>query len=207
MSSDATLKSLYPFLHGDKQDAGAMADALAESVRQKAAHHVIVFDDFFARNAGVLAAAAETVAETYRKGGRLLTMGNGGSSCDAAHVAVEFQHPVTAGRPALPAINLTSDVAMMTAVGAVGFLWALAAVHGIVGLFALYRMTRRASIAVTEQMPMVDMAPRGTSIATLIAAQTAAEEAAGDSATGDSVARDGDADSPAIGDPSTERAT
>ncbi len=28
-------------------------------------------------------------------------MGNGGSSCDAAHIAVEFQHPVTAGRPAL----------------------------------------------------------------------------------------------------------
>ena len=44
-------------------------------------------------------------------------MGNGGSSCDAAHVAVEFQHPVTAGRPALPAINLTADVSMLTAVG------------------------------------------------------------------------------------------
>ncbi|MDJ0686733.1 MAG: SIS domain-containing protein [Alphaproteobacteria bacterium] len=117
MSSDATLKSLYPFLHGDKQDAAAMTDALVESVRQKAAHHVSVFDDFFARNAETLAAAAETVAETYRQGGRLLTMGNGGSSCDAAHVAVEFQHPVTAGRPALPAINLTSEVAMLTAVG------------------------------------------------------------------------------------------
>ena len=39
-------------------------------------------------------------------GGRLFTMGNGGSSCDAAHVAVEFLHPVTAGRPALTAINL-----------------------------------------------------------------------------------------------------
>lgn len=36
---------------------------------------------------------------------------------DAAHVAVEFLHPVTAGRQALTAVNLTSDVAMMTAVG------------------------------------------------------------------------------------------
>jgi D-sedoheptulose 7-phosphate isomerase len=44
-------------------------------------------------------------------------MGNGGSSCDAAHFAVEFQHPVTAGRPALTAINLTADVAMLTAIG------------------------------------------------------------------------------------------
>jgi D-sedoheptulose 7-phosphate isomerase len=44
-------------------------------------------------------------------------MGNGGSSCDASHVAVEFQHPVTAGRPALPAVNLVADLAMLTAVG------------------------------------------------------------------------------------------
>ena len=44
-------------------------------------------------------------------------MGNGGSSCDAAHIAVEFLHPVTAGRPALTAVNLVADTAMMTAVG------------------------------------------------------------------------------------------
>jgi D-sedoheptulose 7-phosphate isomerase len=44
-------------------------------------------------------------------------MGNGGSSCDAAHIAVEFTHPVTAGRPALSAISLCADVAMISAVG------------------------------------------------------------------------------------------
>ena len=43
-------------------------------------------------------------------------MGNGGSSCDAAHVAVEFLHPITAGRPALTAIDLSCDTTMMTAV-------------------------------------------------------------------------------------------
>ena len=60
---------------------------------------------------------ARSIAGVYRNKGRLLTKGNGGSSCDAAHIAVEFQHPVTAGRPALPAENLTADVAVMTAVG------------------------------------------------------------------------------------------
>ena len=44
-------------------------------------------------------------------------MGNGGSSCDAAHVAVEFLHPVTAGRPALAAINLAADAATLSALG------------------------------------------------------------------------------------------
>jgi D-sedoheptulose 7-phosphate isomerase len=56
------------------------------------------------------------LARCYRSGGRLYTMGNGGSSCDASHLAVEFQHPVTAGRPALPAVNLSQDMAMITAV-------------------------------------------------------------------------------------------
>ena len=44
-------------------------------------------------------------------------MGNGGSSCDAAHVSVEFMHPIIEKRPALPAIALTTDTAILTAVG------------------------------------------------------------------------------------------
>lgn len=114
---DSHLRELYPFLHGDKQDAGAVDDALLESVRQKAAHSVEVKQQFFADNGQAVVAAARALAGVYQRNGRLLAMGNGGSSCDAAHFAVEFLHPVTAGRPALTAINLVADQAMMTAVG------------------------------------------------------------------------------------------
>lgn len=117
MTADTALKALYPFLHGHKQDERALQSALIESLRQKAAQSVEVKSDFFAENAEAVVAVARAIAEVYRKGGRLFTMGNGGSSCDAAHIAVEFQHPVTAGRPALPAKNLTADVAVVTAVG------------------------------------------------------------------------------------------
>ena len=117
MSNTSHLRQLYPFLDGGRTDPKAMALALDESVRQKAQNHVSVFEEFFDRNAEEIIASAQTIAETYEADGRLLTMGNGGSSCDAAHVAVEFQHPVTAGRPALPAFNLTQDIAMLTAVG------------------------------------------------------------------------------------------
>jgi len=72
---------------------------------------------FFARHAEDVVVAARAIADCYRNGGVLFSMGNGGSSCDASHIAVEFQHPVTAGRPSLPAINLTLDTAMTTAVG------------------------------------------------------------------------------------------
>jgi D-sedoheptulose 7-phosphate isomerase len=108
---------LYPFLHGESQDAARMDDALLESVKQKADESVSVKQEFFSANAEQIVQVARAIAAVYEAGGKILTMGNGGSSCDAMHIAVEFLHPVTAGRPALPAINLVSDMPMITAVG------------------------------------------------------------------------------------------
>lgn len=111
------LESLYPFANGMRKNALSDDRGLLDSVRQKAADSVTVSAAFFAENAEAVVAASKAIAEVYRRGGRLFTMGNGGSSCDAAHVAVEFLHPITAGRPALPAIHLGADTAMLTAVG------------------------------------------------------------------------------------------
>lgn len=116
MATDTPLRELYPFLHGKRQDARSMTDALARSVESKAADHAAIFDSYFDKNRLAIVEAARTVAATYRRNGRILAMGNGGSSCDASHIAVEFVHPVTAGRPALAAINLAADTATMTAV-------------------------------------------------------------------------------------------
>ncbi|QGN00163.1 D-sedoheptulose-7-phosphate isomerase [Methylocystis parvus] len=116
MSSQSNLKDLYPFLYGEAQpealDAALLA-AVAEKARESRETNARTFGD----QAGDLVAAAKSLADVYRHGGRLFTMGNGGSSCDAAHIAVEFLHPVTAGRPALAATNLVADLAMLSAVG------------------------------------------------------------------------------------------
>lgn len=111
------MTALYPFLAGARSDPAKLAVALLESVRRKAGDSTAVKQAFFERNAIALVEVAKALAAVFRGGGRLFTMGNGGSSCDAAHIAVEFSHPITTGRPALPTINLTADVAMMTAVG------------------------------------------------------------------------------------------
>ncbi|RMG34993.1 MAG: DUF559 domain-containing protein [Gammaproteobacteria bacterium] len=115
--SDDPLDQLYPFLSGGQKDPAQEQRALLHSVQQKVADSVAVKQRFFTANAETLIDAARTLADAYAEGGRLFTMGNGGSSCDASHLAVEFQHPVTAGRPALPAINLCHDTAMTSAVG------------------------------------------------------------------------------------------
>jgi D-sedoheptulose 7-phosphate isomerase len=111
------LEALYPFLRGRADEPSATDAVLAESVRGKATHSADVKRAFFEARADALVAAARAVADVYRCGGRVFAMGNGGSSCDAAHFAVEFMHPVTAGRPALPAVDLAADTAMMSAVG------------------------------------------------------------------------------------------
>lgn len=117
MSNDTVLQGLYPFLHGQKQDAGVLDLALLESVRQKSEDSAQTKRRFFERNGPAVVAVAHAIADVYQRDGRLFSMGNGGSSCDAAHIAVEFLHPITAGRPALTAVNLVADTAMMTAVG------------------------------------------------------------------------------------------
>jgi D-sedoheptulose 7-phosphate isomerase len=117
MNEERVLKALYPFLHGEKQEAAKLDAALLYSVEEKARDSRGTNQRFFGEQAGVLVAAAGAVADVYRRGGRLFSMGNGGSSCDASHVAVEFVHPITAGRPALAAINLVADLAMISAVG------------------------------------------------------------------------------------------
>jgi D-sedoheptulose 7-phosphate isomerase len=72
---------------------------------------------FFSDEAERISLCAAAMAEAFNGGGRLFVMGNGGSSCDAAHVAVEFMHPILEKRPPLPALALTTDTALLTAVG------------------------------------------------------------------------------------------
>jgi D-sedoheptulose 7-phosphate isomerase len=117
MSSESDLKALYPFLHGQPQAPARLDAALLRSVDEKARDSRDTNARFFGEQGHVLVAAAKALAEVYRQGGRLFSMGNGGSSCDASHVAVEFVHPITAGRPALAATNLVADLAMISAVG------------------------------------------------------------------------------------------
>ena len=95
-----TLRALYPFLHPPGPDSMALHAGMLESVRRKADDSAEAKRAFFAAHAGQVVEVARSLASVYRKGGRLFCIGNGGSSCDAAHIAVEFLHPVTTGRPA-----------------------------------------------------------------------------------------------------------
>lgn len=74
-------------------------------------------EQFFSENADKVVACCQAMADRFDAGGRLFAMGNGGSSCDAIHLSVEFMHPIVEKRPPLPTISLTTDMAILTAIG------------------------------------------------------------------------------------------
>jgi D-sedoheptulose 7-phosphate isomerase len=63
-----------------------------------------------------VAALAEDVVAAWRAGGRLLVCGNGGSAADAQHIVAELVGRFLAERPGYPALALTTDTSIMTAV-------------------------------------------------------------------------------------------
>lgn len=115
-SADDFSRAFYPFLHGDEKKQQEPTEELRFSLLEKARESVKVKTRFFEENQDAILAASLSLAESFRRGGKLLVCGNGGSATDAQHIAVEFMHPITVGRKALPAICLSNDVAMLTAV-------------------------------------------------------------------------------------------
>jgi D-sedoheptulose 7-phosphate isomerase len=73
---------------------------------------------FIAARSGALEAAAEAIARSVRAGGKILLFGNGGSAAEAQHFAAELVNGMQhRGRPAIPAIALTTDTSSLTAIG------------------------------------------------------------------------------------------
>src|SRR5690242_11579241 len=73
-----------------------------------------------AADSGLLASIhqiAEAVTAAFRAGHKLLIAGNGGSAADAQHIAGEFLSRLNFDRNPLPAVALTTDSSVLTAIG------------------------------------------------------------------------------------------
>lgn len=89
----------------DEQAVRAAAEESAELERR-----------FVAEKAGLIVAVGNRIAAAVRAGGKVLTFGNGGSAADAQHFAAELVGRYVKDRPAWPAIALTTDTSILTAV-------------------------------------------------------------------------------------------
>ena len=88
-------------------------DLINSSLREGAELRIVVARDC----STAIFEAAGLIIMCLRAGGKVLFFGNGGSAADAQHLAAEFVGRFVRERAGLPAIALTTDSSILTAVG------------------------------------------------------------------------------------------
>lgn len=71
---------------------------------------------FAEENIDTIIEVAKVIADAFNKGKKLILFGNGGSATDASHIAAEFINRFQKERPSLPAISLSTDIAVITSI-------------------------------------------------------------------------------------------
>ncbi len=90
---------------------------MVEEIQHQLKSHVDVVKTVSEKLAGPVAECAMMLIDALKTGHKLLIMGNGGSAADAQHFAAEMVGRFLMERKALPAIALTTDTSILTAVG------------------------------------------------------------------------------------------
>lgn len=75
-----------------------------------------VRDHFLKTNLETLEHAIQALAVTVEQGKKIMFFGNGGSAADAQHLTAEFVNRYMIDRPPLPALALTTDTSVLTAI-------------------------------------------------------------------------------------------
>jgi D-sedoheptulose 7-phosphate isomerase len=105
---------LYPFLAEAESDLDGVLAEVRRSIESKAEDVVEM------RAASIdgdgLFVAANAVAERVNAGGKVLSFGNGGSATDAQDLVTDLMFPPNGMAP-VPALSLTNEEAVLTAVG------------------------------------------------------------------------------------------
>jgi D-sedoheptulose 7-phosphate isomerase len=108
---------LYPFLDEREDDLEAVVADVRASVLMKAGEVAALRAQTLGDGRDTLVAAAAALREAFAGGGRLLALGNGGSATDATDVVADFRSPPPrSGWTPRPALDLTEDTAILTAV-------------------------------------------------------------------------------------------
>ncbi len=94
-----------------------MSDKAIQKVLEHAREGLRARELFFEENAPQLVEIARVIALCLTEGGKVMFCGNGGSAADSQHLAAEFVNRFKLERPPLPALSLTTDTSILTAIG------------------------------------------------------------------------------------------
>jgi D-sedoheptulose 7-phosphate isomerase len=87
------------------------------SIRNLVAESLELKKEFFRENEERIARIAGEIRSAIDNGRKILIYGNGGSAADAQHIAAEWIGRFQRERRPLPAIALTTDTSILTAIG------------------------------------------------------------------------------------------
>lgn len=90
---------------------------MQQFVARQLQEHVALLQVIETELSGAIVLLAQRLIETLKIGNKLLIMGNGGSAADAQHFAGEIVSRFRMERPGLPAIALSTDTSIITAIG------------------------------------------------------------------------------------------
>jgi D-sedoheptulose 7-phosphate isomerase len=90
---------------------------MIDEVRKQLQEHRALFDLLERDMAPAIAEMAGLISATLAGGSKLLVMGNGGSAADSQHFVAEIVGRFKMERKALPAIALSTDTSILTAIG------------------------------------------------------------------------------------------
>lgn len=90
---------------------------MQQKIREHFQNHIRVMEQVLDSLTDEIANCAASLVSALRNGDKVLVMGNGGSAADAQHFAAELVGRFLLERKALPAIALTTDSSILTAVG------------------------------------------------------------------------------------------
>ena len=108
----------YPFLFsGGKANLQDVLAQVRHSSLEKCREVIELRRQTLEQAGEQIAAAGRAMANAFMQGAMLLAFGNGGSTTDAQDLVADLLTPPRAGWTPLPAIALTSDSAIITAVG------------------------------------------------------------------------------------------
>jgi len=89
---------------------------ISEIIAQLQTHRTLV-ERIEGEMTPLIAEMAVLLVDTFKKGNKLLIMGNGGSAADSQHFAAEIVGRFKMERRGLPAIALSTDTSILTAIG------------------------------------------------------------------------------------------
>jgi D-sedoheptulose 7-phosphate isomerase len=93
-----------------------MTDVRATTVAQMLGESARLYEQTARDSSAAVVMAADVMTAAFDAGGQVLIFGNGGSAADAQHFACELVGRFLRERRALPAIALTTDTSVLTAV-------------------------------------------------------------------------------------------